>query len=111
MIIESVPLINYHIWKPVPSYFSPKPNFLQLEPIISGYILIILPKNLAYVSFVITPIPLKYLYQAYVSKEWKFSAFILASYFLFCPPVTPHAFSPPVFLSSASQSPQLFLHV
>ena len=33
--IESVPLINYPIWKLVPSYSSPKPKFFQLEPVIS----------------------------------------------------------------------------
>ena len=46
MITESVPLINYPIWKPIPSYFSPKPKFLQLEPVICGYLLINDPKNL-----------------------------------------------------------------
>ena len=51
MITESVPLINYPIRKPIPSYFSPKPEFLQLEPVISGFILITDPKNLANVRF------------------------------------------------------------
>ena len=45
MIIESVPLINYSIWRPVPSCFSPKPKLLQLEPIVSGSILVIDPKK------------------------------------------------------------------
>ena len=58
MITESVPLINYPTGELVPSYFSPKPKFLQFEPIISGSILVTDPKNLANVCFVVTPPPL-----------------------------------------------------
>ena len=63
MITESVLFISYPFREPVPSYFSFKLEFLQLEPVISGSILIIDPKNLADVPFVLTPIPHKYFYQ------------------------------------------------
>ena len=63
MITESVPFINYTIWKPVPSYLYPKPKFLQLQPIISSFTLIIDPKNVAKVLFVVTPISLEYFYE------------------------------------------------
>ena len=36
-----IPLINYPIRELIPFYFSPKPKFLQLEPIMSGLILVI----------------------------------------------------------------------
>ena len=62
MITESIPLINYPIREPVPSYFSPKPKFLQLEPIMSGSLLTIGPKSLATVLLVVTPLPLHYKY-------------------------------------------------
>ena len=81
IITESFPLISYLIRDPLPSYFSPKPKFLPLEPVISGSILVIDPKNLTNVLFVINPfttsILLSGLLLTYVSK---FSAFNLASY-------------------------------
>ena len=55
-ITESMPLIIYPIRESVPSYFSLKSTFLQLELVISGCIFIIDPKNLANVPFVVTPI-------------------------------------------------------
>ena len=58
MIIESVPLINYLFKSQFLPIFLLYLN-LQLEPMISGYIMIIDLKNLANVPFVITPKPLK----------------------------------------------------
>ena len=60
MITESAPLIIYPIRKQVPSYLSSGPRLFQLVLVIFYSILIIHPKNLANVPFVVTPIPLKY---------------------------------------------------
>ena len=84
MITESVPLINYLIGKPIISYFPSKPKFLQLEPIISGVILVSDSKNIGNVPLVLIFILIKYLHQfssqPSLSTECNFITFNLNLY-------------------------------
>ena len=88
MMNESFPLINYHIWKPIPLYFSLQLKFLQLQAVISGSILIMDSKKLAYVPSVVTFKPRTYLLASFYIEAQQLVAYTPVTDIFIVPPRT-----------------------